>query len=31
VFIHHDTRLVRIAAVSANPFTGWVTQQAEGS
>jgi hypothetical protein len=28
VFIHHDTRLVRIAAVSANPFTGWVTQQA---
>jgi hypothetical protein len=28
VFIHHDTRLVRIAAVSANPVTGWVTQQA---
>jgi hypothetical protein len=28
VFIHHDTRLVRIAAVTANPVTGWVTQQA---
>jgi transposase InsO family protein len=28
VFIHHDTRLVRIAAVTAKPVTGWVTQQA---
>jgi len=28
VFIHHDTRLVRIAGVTANPVTGWVTQQA---
>jgi putative transposase len=25
VFIHHDTRLVRIAGVTANPVTGWVT------
>jgi putative transposase len=28
VFIHHDTRLLRIAGVTANPVTGWVTQQA---
>jgi transposase InsO family protein len=28
VFIHHDTRLVRIAGVTANPVTGWVTLQA---
>jgi transposase InsO family protein len=28
VFIHHETRLVRIAGVTANPITGWVTQQA---
>jgi len=28
VFIHHDSRLVRIACVTANPATGWVTQQA---
>ncbi len=28
VFIHHDTRFVRIAGVTANPVTGWVTQQA---
>jgi transposase len=28
VFIHHDTRLVRIAAITSNPVTGWVTQQA---
>jgi putative transposase len=28
VFIHHDTRLVRISGVTANPVTGWVTQQA---
>jgi transposase InsO family protein len=28
VFIHHDTRLVRIAGVTANPVTGRVTQQA---
>ncbi len=28
VFTHHDTRLVRIAGVTANPATGWVTQQA---
>jgi transposase InsO family protein len=28
VFIHHDTRLVRIAGVTAKPVTGWVTEQA---
>jgi putative transposase len=28
VFIHHDTRLVRIAGVTANPVVGWVAQQA---
>jgi transposase InsO family protein len=28
VFIHHDTRVVRIAGVTAEPVTGWVTQQA---
>jgi hypothetical protein len=28
VFIHHDTRLVRIAGITSNPVTGWVTQQA---
>jgi transposase InsO family protein len=27
VFIHHDTRLVRIAGVTAKPAAGWVTQQ----
>jgi len=27
-FIHHDTRLVRLAGVTAKPVTGWVTQQA---
>ncbi len=28
VFIHHDTRVVRIAGVTAKPVAGWVTQQA---
>jgi putative transposase len=28
VFIHHDTRLVRIAGVTAKPASTWVTQQA---
>jgi putative transposase len=28
VFIHHDTRLVRIAGVTAKPVSEWVTQKA---
>ncbi|MDA8284895.1 MAG: integrase core domain-containing protein [Actinomycetota bacterium] len=28
VFIHHDTRLVRIAGITSNPVATWVTQQA---
>ncbi|MDA8358271.1 MAG: integrase core domain-containing protein [Actinomycetota bacterium] len=27
-FIHHDSRLVRIAGVTTNPVASWVTQQA---
>ncbi len=27
VFIHHGTRLVRIAGVTAKPVADWVTQQ----
>jgi len=27
VFIHHDTRLVRIAGITSNPVASWVTQQ----
>jgi len=26
-FIHHDSLLVRIAGMTANPVTGWVAQQ----
>ncbi len=28
VFIHHDSRHVRVAGVTANPVAGWVTQRA---
>jgi len=28
VFIHHDNRFVRIAGITTNPVTNWVTQQA---
>ncbi len=28
MFIHHDTRRVRIAGVTSNPVASWVTQQA---
>jgi hypothetical protein len=28
VFIHHDTRLVRIAGITSDPVASWVTQQA---
>ena len=28
IFIHHDSRLVRIAGVTSNPVADWVTQQA---
>ena len=28
VFIHHDTRLVRLAGITSNPANDWVTQQA---
>ncbi len=27
-FIHHDSRFVRIAGITSNPVTSWVTQQA---
>ena len=27
VFIHHDTRLVRIAGITSNPVASWVTEQ----
>jgi putative transposase len=30
VFIHHDTRLVRIAGITKNPVANWVTQSATG-
>jgi putative transposase len=28
VFIHHESRLVRIAGITSNPVASWVTQQA---
>jgi putative transposase len=28
VFIHHDSRFVRIAGITSNPAAAWVTQQA---
>ena len=28
MFIHHDSRLVRIAGIASNPVASWVTQQA---
>ena len=28
VFIHHDSRFVRIAGITSNPVASWVTQQA---
>ncbi|MDA8360241.1 MAG: hypothetical protein M0Z95_28980, partial [Actinomycetota bacterium] len=28
VFIHHDSRRVRIAGIRSNPVASWVTQQA---
>jgi putative transposase len=28
IFIHHESRLVRVAGVTANPVAAWVTQQA---
>ncbi|MHB1519465.1 MAG: hypothetical protein ACYCVN_14640 [Acidimicrobiales bacterium] len=28
VFIHHDTRLVRIAGITSHPVAGWITHQA---
>ena len=28
VFIHHDSRFVRVAGITRNPVAGWVTQQA---
>ena len=27
-FIHHDTRLLRIAGITQSPVASWVTQQA---